>query len=400
MAVTEPLFGIPYNLFSTYASIYMLALGCSATQIGLISSVGLIASMVLSLAGGSITDRLGRRRTTLIFDMVSWGGGTFLWAISRSFTWFLVAAVVNSFVRIVQTSWSCLMLEDTPQEHRVHLYAWFYIVGILAGLIAPLAGLLVERFGLVPAMRGMYLFAFVCMVFMFLWRNTMLHETQIGLTKMKETRHATLRSTLADYARVARLLGRNPLTLAAFLLSTLVSIQAVLKNTFQAILLTRSLGFSDASIALFPAFGTVATLLIYLLVLPSLSGRRGILPLCLGIVVSTAGVLLMAVCPARSWPVAILSTLLTSAGAAVMIPHSDTLVANTVMEKDRSKALSLFYVLYFALSSPWGYIGGLLFASSDRLPFVASAFVLLLALLLCLCIPRLENRRKRQETPA
>jgi MFS transporter, DHA1 family, tetracycline resistance protein len=396
VAVTEPFFSVPYNLFSTYASVYMMALGCTATQVGIVSSVGLVASMVLSLAGGTITDRMGRRRATFVFDLVSWSGATLLWAFAGGIVWFLAAAVVNSFVRIVQTSWSCLMTEDATPGQRVHVYAWIYIIGIIAGLLAPAAGLLVEGFGLVPAMRGMYLCSFAIFTFMFIWRNTMLRESAIGLAKQRESRNATPRATLADYRRVAGLLARDRLAIAAFLISTLVSIQAVLKGTFQAILLTRGLGFSDASIAVFPAAGAFTTLLIYVLALPSLSRRKGILPLAGGIGLSMAGVLALAASPAGSWAVVTASTLLTAAGSAVMVPYSDTLVANAVPEADRSKALSLFYVFYFTLSAPWGYLGGLLFAAYDRLPFLAAAAILGACLALALAIPGIERRRAAQ----
>ena len=392
--LTEPFWGVPYNLVSTYASVYMLALGCTTTQIGLISSVTLVLSMVFSLVSGSITDRLGRRRTTLIFDLVSWGGGMMLWALSRSFTWFLAAAMVNSVVKIVQTAWTCLMIEDTPQEQRVHIYAWVYVVGVVAGMIAPVAGVFVAGFGLVPAMRGLYLFGFVMMVGMFIVRNAMVTETRRGMLKMKETRHAELGETLADYGRVARKLLRSPLTLAACFVATLVAIQSVLRNTFFAILLTRGLSFPDASISIFPAVGAAVTLLVYLLVLPTLGGRGTAMPLHLGLGLSAAGGLLLVICPPRSFLVVTASTILSSAGAAIIVPHSDTFVANTVEEADRAKALSLYYVVLFALSSPFGYLGGVLFAVSDRLPFALATAVLLAAFVLASFVPRLERARK------
>ena len=388
---TEPFWGVPWSLVSTYASVYMLALGCSTTQIGLISSVGLIFATVLSLAGGSITDRLGRRRTTIIFDLISWSGATLLWAFSRSFLWFLAAAVVNSFVRIVQTSWTCLMIEDTPVPQRVHIYSWVYLVGIVAGMVAPVAGLFVQSFGLVPAMRGMYLFACAMMTGMFIVRNAMVTETQAGLVKMRESRHAPLSDTFADYARVGGRLLRSPLTLVAFLVSTLVTIQGVLRNTFFAILLTRGLSFPDASIAVFPAIGAVVTLAVYLLALPSLARRGTAPPLILGLGLSTAGGLLLVLCPPGSMLLVTASTVLSAAGGAIVVPYSDTLVANTVAEADRAKSLSIFYVLLFALSSPFGYVGGALFEISDRLPFALATVVLVAAAALAASIPRLER---------
>jgi MFS transporter, DHA1 family, tetracycline resistance protein len=397
IAVTEPFFSLSYALISTYASIYMLNLGCSPEQIGLISSVGLALAMFLSLVGGSITDRFGRRRTTLIFDLLSWGGATLIWAFARSFIWFLAAAIVNSLVHVAQTSWTCLFVEDTPPGKRMHVYAWIYLVSLMAGLAAPVSGLFVQRFGLVPAMRGIYLSAFFLMVGMFIVRNAMVTETRIGRLKLHESRSTGAPGAFKDYLRVFGRLMRSPLALAAFLISILVNIHAILKNTFLSLLLTQSLGFSDASIALFPAVGAAITIGTYLLVLPSLSSRGGALPMAIGTAVSALGVLILVVCPEQSYALVIASTVLTAAGSAVVIPYSDTLVANAVEENDRSKAMSIFYVILFAISSPFGYIGGLLFGASGRLPFLLGGVLLLASLVLCLALPRLPRPRARED---
>jgi DHA1 family tetracycline resistance protein-like MFS transporter len=394
--VTEPFWGVPNSLYATYASVYMLALGCSATQVGLVSSVGLAVSVLFSLAGGPITDRLGRKRTTLIFDLLSWGGATLLWAFARGFPWFLVAVIANSLVRIVQTSWFCLSVEDTPVEQRVHLFSWLYVVGVVAGLIAPVAGLFVGLFGVVPAMRGLYLFAFVSMVGMFIVRNGMVRETRTGEAKMRESRGVGLRHAFQGYGRVISRLARTPLTLVAFSISTLLSIQVVLRTTFLAILLTRGLAFPEGTIAIFPAVGAVASLLVYLLVLPSLFRHGMAKPMLVGLALSAAGALALVISPPKSWVAVIASTLLTAAGSAIVLPFSDTLVANTVEEHDRATALSLFYVVVLGLSAPFGYVGGLLYAINDRLPFAAAALFLLAAAGLTLALPRLQSRATRQ----
>ena len=165
--LTEPVWAIPYNLVQTYASVYMLALGCTPVQVGLIGSAALVSQLVFSLVGGWITDRLGRKRTTLVFDLLSWSGAMLLWAFARGFPWFLAAAMVNSLVRIVMTSWTCLAIEDTAVNQRVHFFTWISIAGVVAGFVAPLSGVLVGRFGLVAAMRGLYLFGFTAMTAMF-----------------------------------------------------------------------------------------------------------------------------------------------------------------------------------------------------------------------------------------
>jgi len=59
---TEPLWGIPYNLYAPYISVYMLALGLSDQQIGLIVSITMTIQIGMMLVSGAVTDKLGRRR--------------------------------------------------------------------------------------------------------------------------------------------------------------------------------------------------------------------------------------------------------------------------------------------------------------------------------------------------
>ena len=391
--VTEPFFGIPYFLYMTYASVYMLALGCTAQQVGIVATVGQALQMAVSLGSGWITDRLGRKRTTLLFDLVSWSIPTLLWAFARDFRWFLAAAVVNSLMRVVATSWSCLMIEDTPTRQRVHVFTWISVAGILAGFVSPLAGLLVKGFGLVPAMRGLYLFAFASMTSMFLVRNVLLHETAIGIAKMRESRRVHMRGTASEYARIAGQLARTPLVRAAFAISVLTNIAFFLKATFLPILLTRGLAFPEAEIAVFPAIASAVMLAVLVLVMPSLA-RRGIArPLVAGAACAAASAAALAFSPARSFPVVAASTVLGGFGSAVMVPLSDTLVANSIGEADRAKAMSIYYVLLLGLTSPFGWIGGLLSEVSPRLPFAVMGTASALAAWIALAIPRMESRR-------
>ena len=83
---TEPLWGIPYNLYAPFASIFMLALGIQDATIGLIASFGLGLQIVTSILSGPLTDKLGRKRATLIFDLLSWSVPALLWAFARNAT--------------------------------------------------------------------------------------------------------------------------------------------------------------------------------------------------------------------------------------------------------------------------------------------------------------------------
>ena len=104
-----------------------------------------------TILSGAVTDKLGRKRTTLLFDIISWGVPGLIWAIAQDFTYFLVAAIVNSLWRIVDTSWQCLLVEDTDPDLLVDVWALIQVGGLLAGLLegfADDAGVLGVRAGL------------------------------------------------------------------------------------------------------------------------------------------------------------------------------------------------------------------------------------------------------------
>ena len=67
----EPLWGIPFVLFNFYLSLYMKELGVTNQQLGYIIALGYISGTVISLSSGIVTDHLGRKRATLIFDFIS-----------------------------------------------------------------------------------------------------------------------------------------------------------------------------------------------------------------------------------------------------------------------------------------------------------------------------------------
>jgi hypothetical protein len=188
VVLTEPLWGIPYSLYAPYASVYMLALGLRDSQIGLVASINMGLQVFWSLMSGAITDKLGRKRTTFIFDFIAWSVPCVIWAVSQNFTYFVVAAVINSSWRVTHTSWTCTLVEDTDPELLVDIYTWIYIAGLLSAFFAPLAGVLIAGFSLIPTVRGLYVFAAIMMTAKFVIMNLMVEETQRGKIRMQETR--------------------------------------------------------------------------------------------------------------------------------------------------------------------------------------------------------------------
>ena len=238
---TEPLWGVPFNLYAPYISIYMLALGLSDKHIGQIVSISWGFQIILALLSGVITDKLGRRRSTLVFDLLSWSVPAFISALAQNYWFFLAAAVINSAWRVSLNSWTCLLVEDADQSQLVDIYTWIYIANILVGFIAPLAGVLIGVFSLVPSMRGLYFFA----AFMFTLKAfvtfRMTKETGQGQVRLQETDRQSVLVMLSEYKGVLRGILHNPQTLYTGAILVVLGISSVISGSFWAIIVTEKL---------------------------------------------------------------------------------------------------------------------------------------------------------------
>src|SRR5262245_24622874 len=159
--LTEVMFGIPYNLFAPFASVYMLAFGVTDQQIGSLASLGLVVQIFSALLSGAIVDKFGRRFTLFVADILSWSVPCLIWAVAQDLRFFIVAAVMNGLWRISHTAWTCLMVEDAEERHLVHIWTWIMIFAVCSAFFTPLGGWVVNRYGLMSAMRGILIFGFI-----------------------------------------------------------------------------------------------------------------------------------------------------------------------------------------------------------------------------------------------
>ena len=195
---TEPLWGIPFNLYTPYVSVYMVALGLADTQIGLIVSISWGFQVIFALLSGVITDKIGRRLTTLIFDILGWSVPALISAVAQNFWYFLAAAIINSIWRITHNSWTCLLVEDAEKEQLVDIFTWIHIANQLVGLAAPLAGIIIGIYSLIPTMRGLYIFAAIMFAIKAIVTYLLTEETEQGKIRLEETRQQSVFDVLRN----------------------------------------------------------------------------------------------------------------------------------------------------------------------------------------------------------
>lgn len=367
---TEVLWGIPFNLYSPYISVYMIALGLSDTDIGLILSLSWGLQIVFALLSGVITDKLGRRRTTLIFDILSWSVPALISALAQNYWYFLAAGLINSLWRVTLNSWTCLLIEDADPAQIVDMYTWIYISNQIVGFVAPLAGIIIGAFSLVPTMRGLYTFAAIMFTLKALITYIMTEETAQGRVRMHETRHQSAFGVLGEYRHVVRALIQTPQTLYTAGIMLVLSIATLINGSFWSILVTEKLHIRTQYLALFPFIKSAIILGFFFIVMPHVNKRQAKLPMVIGFFGFVASQLVLISAPESSYAPLIVSVFLEACSYAAVSPLVDQMVALTVDPQERARIQSIIYVGVILLTSPFGVIAGRLSAIDKVLPFV------------------------------
>lgn len=390
----EPLWGIPFNLYTPYVSLYMLALGVSEKEIGLILSISWFFQIFLALISGAVTDKFGRRLTTLIFDILSWSVPALISAFAQNFWYFLIAGVINSLWRITLNSWTCLLVEDAEKDQLVDIYTWVYIANLFVGFIAPLAGVLIGIFSFVPTMRGLYIFAAVMFtlkaVLTYLWTD----ETAQGKIRLIETREQSIFHVLKEYKGVLKDLLRSPQTLYTAGIMLVMSITMLVSNSFWSIFVTEKLQISTQNLAIFPFIKSAIMLIFYFTVMPRISKLHFKFPMLVGFLGYVASHIVLVTSPSGNYGFLIFSVFLEACSVAVVSPLVDQMVVITVEAKERARIQSILYVIVILFTSPFGWIAGNLSAMNKNLPFYLNIILFVIGTILAYFAGRMSQRKE------
>jgi MFS family permease len=387
--LTEVMFGIPYNLFTPFFSVYMLALGLTDQQIGSIASLGLILQIFTALLGGAIVDKFGRRLTLFVFDLLCWCVPCLIWAVAQDARFFVVAAVMNSLWRVSLTAWTCLMIEDAEERHLVHIWTWIMIFAVCSAFFTPLGGWFVERFGLIPAVRGLFVFGFLVLAAKSVILYAYSHETGRGVQRIQETRHRSLFSLLGEYRNVfSQILLSRPI-LAALSLMVITNIYTTISTNFWGVLFTGKLGFSNSEISTYTAIRSIVMTICFFLIGPRLTNlRRFRLPLWAGFVAFFISQMLLVVMPPQTVTLLVISVVLEGIAAALVSPMTESMLALSMESNERARVSAMVYVVLIVLISPFGWIAGQLSALDRSLPFALNMGLFAVGILLIWLIGR------------
>jgi len=345
---------------------------------------GLFFQFIMSLLGGVLTDKFGRRKTLIIVDFISWNIPVLLWAFAQDFRWFLAATIINSAFQIGVVAFECSWLDDTEEEIRPKIIYWFHTFWLLMVFFALISAFLVERLDIVTAMRAIYLFAFVIMgiriIILCLW----LKETKIGKERMEATKDKSIWQLLSGYKEVFLQIIRSRPMRRLLVLLPIVSIFQMVTGTFFALYATQDLGLGDYVLAYFPVVRAGISLLFFFFIQNHLGRFKVHYLMGLGLALYVAAHALLLAAPPQNLTWLGAYALMDAFAASLFMPRMDGVIFGSIDPVERARCRSLINVIVLAITSPFGYLAGLLSDMDRRLPFVLNIllFVILIVFLL------------------
>ena len=352
--------------------------------------------------GGIITDKLGRRKTTAIFDFLAWCIPCIIWMFAQNFWFFLGAQLVNGMWKVTQNSWDCLLVEDVEKDKITKVYSLVIIAGHLSALFAPIASFLVAQYSLVPAVRILYLNAFIVMTAKIFTLYATSHETETGVVRLRETNGKSIPSLMAGYGGVIRIILRSKGSIFSLVIAALVGAVGMVNTTFWQVLANKRLLVPDAILPFFPMFRSIIAMIFLFTIIPRVTATiRLQKPLLLGFVSYFIGQVILTLIPApehvldaSGYVLLALSLIFDGFGTGILAMLAESLVALYVDKEERARVMAVQHTIIMLATAPFGWISGLLSSVSRTLPFALTALLLLLGILVTLRFYRTMEERQ------
>ena len=378
----EPLWGIPYNLIAPFATLYMYMQGITDVQIGLLLSIAMFVQVIFSFFGGIVTDKLGRKFTTMMGDFFGWCIACLVWAISGNFWLFLLAFLFNSFEQVNQTAWFCLLIEDADSKDLLGIYTWVNIGGLVAIFFAPISGLLIKSFTMVPVVRVLYVIFAVNMMIKVIITFRYCEETRQGKIRMAETKDTSVLKMVLEYKELIPKVLMNKGIMKALFVSVILYITNLININFFGLYITQRLGIADRYLAFFPILNALVMLVFMIGIQHRLESVKFRIPMWIGLVLYAACSVFLIFTPMGNILFIVIYVFVAAVANALVMPRKDALLQLNIDPKERARINALIMSFTIAFASPFGYLAGWLSSIDRRIPFVFTFVIYIIAIII------------------
>src|SRR3984893_5855662 len=134
-----------YGLISVVLVFYLVGIGLTESQTGLLLTLTLIGDTAISLFLTTRADRFGRRRMLIIGALLMAAAGV-VFAITRDFLWLVIAGTIGVISPSGNEVGPFLSIEQAALSHvvsdraRTEVFAWYTLTGSFATALGALVG--------------------------------------------------------------------------------------------------------------------------------------------------------------------------------------------------------------------------------------------------------------------
>ena len=400
IVVTEGIANVFFSGCSTYLPLYMLALGVTTVQVGLLTALTTAGKILSTFMGGYLADRFGRKRMLVVIDIICWGIPMLLFTIARNPWYFLFGWAIMGFVYLVLPSFECLFVEDVPLDRRQAVFGAMQFLMAAGSLLTPVAGLIVAQWGIVGGGRVLMGSTMVVIIAMACLRQFALRETSMGQQRMLDTVGMPLRQVLRDYVRSIRLMAQDRRVRLLLGVRLLAASATAIWMTYAMIYLAdkAAIGLPESLISAVPFVSAIATILLLLLASDRMRADHALANLIVGQVLAILASTLFVLSPGGTFWFAALWAVLNALGVGLFRPALRSSWANIVPDKERAQIFSVASTLESLCILPLGPVAGLLYTRSPRAPFCLGLAIQLITLGLVIGAQRLGRATTAQTT--
>lgn len=375
------------NLCLPYIPVYMLGLGLSDTNVGIIVTINTLSQMVFSFFSGPVTDKIGRRKATAFFDVLAWCIPCIIWRQAEGFWFFLTAAVLNGANGITTNSWHCLLAEDAEKKEITRIYSLVIACGQLSAVFAPISAVLISKYTLVPAIRILFINACILMTIKVVILYLASKETTVGKMRIIETSGKNIFTLVGGYSSIMKTILKSRSMIFSIIIAALGWIAGTINSTFWQIIANKKLLVPEAMLPFFNVFKSVLAIIFLFFVIPRFLKGLLKIPLLLAFSSYLIGQTMLILIPVEGmfkYPLLCLSLVFDGFGLAALGMLSESLIALYVKPDERAGIMAIRYMFIMLATAPFGWIGGFLSDISRNLPFVLNLGILLIGALITL----------------
>ena len=378
-----PFWAVPYTIYTYYLSLFLMEEGLSSSIIATLMTVANASALVFSLVASPIVDRMGRRRATLVFDLISAPIPCLLYLVSGNAVTAIMAQALFGMNRIMSTGYYLLMIENTSDTNSVNAMNWFNIILVGAGLTTPLAGIVVSKMGLVAGERLFLILSAVSMTVQAIVRHMLVKETPTGLEIMKARQKQSFKDIAKGYAGTFVYMLKNRKVLSAMIVNVLIYVYYTVGTTISLFFtpyFAEYRGLSDVALGFVGGVYAGGTIVSMVFFNPRVKPKHLYSYAILSCIVSLAGFGLLLICPMGNTVLLFCAIVLISVSYGALKTVADSLLALEMTSEHSSGLYSISFILSSVLCIAAIQIVQALYNSSPNWLFGSSAVIVALVL--------------------